>query len=114
MGGMPSQQQVMEQQQKAQAQEEQRKELLQKILTPEAADRLARIELVKPEKARKLQDMCLHMAQQGQVKSQITDSYMKQMLEGISEGGEGAAPKISFDRRRFGDDSDSDVDLDGL
>ena len=36
--------------------------------------------------ARKLQDMCLHMAQQGQVKSQITDSYMKQMLEGISEG----------------------------
>ena len=50
MGGMPSQQQVMEQQQKAQAQEEQRKELLQKILTPEAADRLARIELVKPEK----------------------------------------------------------------
>ena len=28
--------------------------------------------------------------------------------------GEGAAPKISFDRRRFGDDSDSDVDLDGL
>ena len=31
--------------------------------------------------------MILQMAQQGQVQSQITDSYLKQMLEGISEGG---------------------------
>ena len=36
--------------------------------------------------ARRLQDMCLMMAQKGQVQSQITDGYMKQMLEGISEG----------------------------
>ena len=47
MGGMPSQQQVQEQQAKAQQQEEQRKEILEKLLTPEAADRLARIALVK-------------------------------------------------------------------
>ena len=49
-GGMPNAQQMQEQQAKATAQEEQRKGLLQKILTPEAADRLARIELVKPDK----------------------------------------------------------------
>jgi DNA-binding TFAR19-related protein (PDSD5 family) len=59
--------------------------------------------------------MVLMMAQKGQVQSQITDAYLKQMLEGISEGGEGSsAPKVTFDRRRFGDDSDSDIDLDGL
>lgn len=51
-GGMPTQQQVQEQQAKAQAMEEQRKELLQKVLTPEANDRLARIALVKPDKVR--------------------------------------------------------------
>ena len=50
MGGLPTQQQVMQQQQQAQAQEEQRKELLQRILTPEALERIKRIELVKPEK----------------------------------------------------------------
>lgn len=40
---------------------------------------------VRPQ-ARKLEDMVLMMAQKGQVQSQITDSYMKQMLEGISDG----------------------------
>ena len=104
------------------------------------------------------------MAQKGQVQSQITDSYLKQMLEGISDGvrrrprhsvpraramananrarrrgprrrrrparlsspipptpcpsrcSQGGAQKatIQIDRRRFGDDSDSDVDLEGL
>jgi len=49
-GGIPSQQQMQDQQAKAAAQEEQRKEILQKLLTPEAADRLARIALVKPDK----------------------------------------------------------------
>ena len=51
-GGMPSQQQVQEQQAKAAQQEEMRKELLQKVLSPEAAERLARIALVKPDKVR--------------------------------------------------------------
>ena len=42
------------------------------------------------------------------------DAYLKQMLEGISDGDGGSAKtSITFDRRRF-DDDDSDVDLDGL
>ena len=59
MGGMPSQQQVQEQQAKVQAAEEQRKELLQKVLTPEANDRLARIALVKPDKVRACASDCV-------------------------------------------------------
>ena len=92
--------------------------------------------------------MVLQMAQKGQVQSQITDSYLKQMLEGISDAGvrgtsscTGAArlqararrvrararprwvcssqgetktTSIKFDRRRFADDDESDVDLDDL
>ena len=105
--------------------------------------------------------MVLKMAQNGQVQSQITDSYMRQMLEGISGAvrqvaaarsptqprhppppppparapRKGVCPTrrgiacacrhaaqeedkkkggIAFDRRRFADDDDSDVDLDGL
>jgi len=112
---MPTQQQAQEMKQKQEQQENMRKELLQKVLTPEANDRLARIALVKSDKARKLEDMVLGMAQKGQVQSQITDAYLKQMLEGISDSGAGETKaSISFDRRRFGDDDDSDVDLDGL
>lgn len=59
--------------------------------------------------------MVIQMAQKGQVQQQITDAQIKQMLEGISGGDSSAsASKVTFDRRRFGDDSDSDVDLDGL
>ena len=47
---MPTQEQVMQQRQQQEKQEEQRGELLQKILTPEALERIKRIELVKPEK----------------------------------------------------------------
>lgn len=54
------------------------------------------------------------MAQKGQIQQQITDSYLKQMLEGISDGDSAPKKAIQIDRRRFGDDSDSDIDLDGL
>jgi hypothetical protein len=51
-GGMPTQEQVMQQREKQEKMEEQRSEILQKIMTPEAQERLKRIELVKPEKVR--------------------------------------------------------------
>ena len=65
--------------------------------------------------ARKIEDMILGMAQKGQVQSQITDSYLKQMLESIADGDDKSKSKgIQFDRRRFADDDDDDIDLDGL
>ena len=86
-GGMPSAAQMQQQQEKAEKAKEMRDELLKKVLSPEAAERLNRIKIVKSDKAERLENMILQMAQQGQVQSQITDSYLKQMLEGISEGG---------------------------
>ena len=86
-GGMPSAAQMQQQQEKAEKAKEMRDELLKKVLSPEAAERLNRIKIVKSDKAERLENMIRQMAQQGQVQSQITDSYLKQMLEGISEGG---------------------------
>ena len=56
------------------------------------------------------------LATRTQIQTQITDSYLKQMLEGItdSESKDKGGAAITFDRRRFGDDDDSDIDLDGL
>ena len=112
-GGMPTQQQVQQEQQKAEQQAEMRNGLLDKILTVDARERIKTIAITKPEKGQQIENMVLGMAQNGQVKTQITDAQLKQLLEGMQE----ANPKsstIQFDRRRFGDDSDSEVSLDGL
>ena len=49
-GGMPTQQQIMDAKQKETQQEEMRSELLQKILTADAKERIKRLGIVKPEK----------------------------------------------------------------
>ena len=51
-GGMPTQQQMQEQQQKNEQAAQMREELLQKVLAPDAQERLGRIKLVKADKAR--------------------------------------------------------------
>ena len=82
---------------------------------PPCLGRVDRIAIVKPEKAKRLEDMIIQMANKGQLQSQVNDAMLKQMLEQISEG-DAAAPSntVKFDRRRFGDDSDSDIDLSDL
>ena len=52
-GGIPSHQQVAEQQQKEQQQDQMRKELLQKILSPEAQTRLGTLAVAKADKVRR-------------------------------------------------------------
>mmetsp|Transcript_10177 Transcript_10177/g.23929 ORF Transcript_10177/g.23929 Transcript_10177/m.23929 type:complete len:135 (-) Transcript_10177:190-594(-) len=98
---------------KKQEQEGQRQDMLTRMMAPEAKERLNRISLVKPDTARKLEDMVLMMAQRNQLREALTDAQLKQMLEQISDNG--AAPDVVIDRRRMAnDDSDSDVSLDGL
>lgn len=50
-GGMPNAQQAQEQQKKAEEAEKMRGDLLERLATPEARERLATIKLVKPDKA---------------------------------------------------------------
>ena len=65
--------------------------------------------------SKKLEDMVLSMAGRGQLREAITDASLAKMLEQISgQEEEVKAAPVKFDRRRYADDSDSDIDLDGL
>eukprot|EP00316_Scyphosphaera_apsteinii_P025810 CAMPEP_0119335176 /NCGR_PEP_ID=MMETSP1333-20130426/88917_1 /TAXON_ID=418940 /ORGANISM="Scyphosphaera apsteinii, Strain RCC1455" /LENGTH=134 /DNA_ID=CAMNT_0007345657 /DNA_START=20 /DNA_END=424 /DNA_ORIENTATION=- len=110
-GGMPTQQNAAAAQQQKAEQEEARKEMLSQLLAPDAKERLSRISLVKPEKAKKLEEMVIQMARSGRLQKQLSDAQLKHMLEQIS-GGEDETKRnqIQFDRKRY-DDDDSDIDL---
>jgi len=87
-GGMqghmnPQQQQQMEEQR--QAQEERRAAILSQVLEPDARERLSRIAMVKPDKARQVEDMILRAAQTGQLGSKIDEKRLIQLLEQITE-----------------------------
>lgn len=62
---------------------ERRQALLVQILEPEAKERLSRISLVKPEKARKIEDMILAQASSGRLggKVRILPFFLKECLD---------------------------------
>jgi programmed cell death protein 5 len=96
-----------------QAEMEARKQMLiNQLLTPEAAERLARIAIVKPDKANEVGSMLLSMAQRGQLTEKIGEERLIGMLNGISEGEKKKSTTISFQRKKYsGDDSDEEYDL---
>lgn len=69
---------------KAQAEQEaverEKQAALRQILTPEARQRLARIKLVKPEFAERLEIQLIQIAQTGKVKLPITDEQLRLLL----------------------------------
>ncbi|KAH6765252.1 double-stranded DNA-binding family protein [Perilla frutescens var. hirtella] len=64
--------------------EEQRQLMLTQILTSEARARLARIALVKPEKARGVEDVILRAAQMGQIVEKVSEEKLISLLEQIN------------------------------
>eukprot|EP01104_Vermistella_antarctica_P009739 TRINITY_DN2526_c0_g1_i2.p2 TRINITY_DN2526_c0_g1~~TRINITY_DN2526_c0_g1_i2.p2 ORF type:complete len:127 (+),score=35.60 TRINITY_DN2526_c0_g1_i2:26-406(+) len=91
-------------QQQKQQQNEQRKMMLSQILSNKAQQRLNFIAQVKPEKARRVEDMLIRMAQQGQIQSAVEEPQLVQMLEKISQQEKANAPKIVMNRRRYDED----------
>lgn len=67
------------------AQEEQRRVFLKQVLTPAAGERLANIALVKPDKARQLENYFLQAAQTGRLGGQVTEEQLKDMLIQFTE-----------------------------
>ncbi|CAA3000905.1 DNA-binding protein DDB_G0278111 [Olea europaea subsp. europaea] len=61
--------------------DEQRQMMLSQILTSEARARLARIALVKPEKARGVEDVILRAAQMGQIAEKVSEERLISLLE---------------------------------
>jgi programmed cell death protein 5 len=82
--------------------------MLAQILDNQARERLSRIAMVKPEKARAVEDLLLKTAQRGGLRSKVTEPQLIGLLGEIAEqqGGQERG-KITFDRRRM-DDSDTD------
>lgn len=92
----------------AKKQEEMRESMISQILSPEAKERLGRIKLVKPEKARQVEDMLIMMARQHNLAAQVSDDQFKEMLDKVSHADEPQEVKIV--RRGKADDAWDDDD----
>jgi len=80
---MELQQQMLQEQQRAEAQrrlELQKQALMRRILTPKARQRLANLKMVRPEFASQLELQLIQIAQQGRISIPITDDQLKEIL----------------------------------
>jgi DNA-binding TFAR19-related protein (PDSD5 family) len=95
------------------------------ILSKEALQRLIEFEQKEPEKADSVKDKLVAERGYWRLNGPVSDSHIKGMIDASMEekaavaSSESAPPTaggrgVVLDRRRFGDDSDSDIDLDGL
>jgi programmed cell death protein 5 len=80
-------------------------------LTPEAADRLGRIRLVKASRATDVESRLIMLARQGQIRQKVTEEQLKDLLGAVAEN-EATEQKITVTRRKGWDDDDLDDLLD--
>jgi programmed cell death protein 5 len=71
------------QQAEAERREAERAEVLRRLLTPEARERLGRIRLAKPEVAQMVEQQVIALAQSGRLQRQIDDTTLRAILERI-------------------------------
>jgi len=83
--------------------EERRKAILLQILTSEARERLSRISLVKPEKARQVEDILIRSAQMGQLVEKVDEAKLISFLEQLNEKTK-KETKVTIQRRHHADD----------
>ena len=103
-GGAGGADKQAEQEEKRQAAEDRRQSMLVAIMQPDARERLQRIALVKPDKARGVEEMILQMAQRGQLGgAKISEDQLISLLEQIN-GRTSAQPKVTIQRRNVLDD----------
>ncbi|KAG0462710.1 hypothetical protein HPP92_021186 [Vanilla planifolia] len=79
--------------------EERRQLMLSQILSAEARERLARIALVKPDKARGVEDVILRAAQAGQIGEKVSEDRLISLLEQINTQTT-KQTKVTIQRRR--------------
>lgn len=90
-----------------QQQDEARRNILNQILHPEAADRLGRIRLVKEQRATDVENRLIMLAQTGQLRQKVTEAQLKDLLNAVAENKE--QEKIVVSRRKGWDDDDDDL-----
>ncbi|MGB9725229.1 MAG: DNA-binding protein [Fervidicoccaceae archaeon] len=63
--------------------EAQKQEILRKILTPEARNRLNNVKLVRPEIAQLIEEQLILLAQSGRIAEPLTDEQLREILQDI-------------------------------
>ena len=71
--GMPSMEQMQQQQQAKAAYEEQKANILDQILEPATKDRIKRLAIVNPDMATRIQDSLIQAATSGQLKNKVSN-----------------------------------------
>ncbi|CAG9465628.1 unnamed protein product [Pedinophyceae sp. YPF-701] len=98
-----------QEEQKRQAEEEaeaQRQTMLAAVLDASAKERLSRIAIVKPDKAKAVENMVLGAAQRGALRGKVSDEQIVDLLQKVGGGDAGRGPKITFMRKAGGLDDD--------
>ena len=107
-----SAQEQSERQHQEQQLEDERRAFLASVLQPNARERLARIKLVKPEKAKGVERTILNAAKEGKL-GKVSEQMLIDMLNTVSESGIGEAKvgSITFERKKSAfDESDESED----
>jgi programmed cell death protein 5 len=65
--------------------QDERKELLRRIMTPEARERLGRIRLVKPDTAKQIEEQLVYLAQTGRLRTLVDDEMLKKILAQLQQ-----------------------------
>ncbi|KAL1611740.1 hypothetical protein SLS59_000459 [Nothophoma quercina] len=94
-------------------QEQRRQHILSQILTPDAADRLGRIRLVKESRATDIENRLIMLARTGQIRQKVSEDQLKDILGAVAEQNEKEEQKIVVNRRGGGG-WDSDEELEEL
>jgi|TARA_B110000305_G_scaffold155284_1_gene171980 programmed cell death protein 5 len=106
-----SAQQQSERQHQEQQLEDERQAFLASVLEPSARERLARIKLVKPSKAKGVERTILNAAQQGKLGT-VSEQMLIDMLSTVSESGIGEKKvgSITFERKKSAFDEEDESD----
>ncbi|CAH7690966.1 PDCD5-related protein [Phakopsora pachyrhizi] len=102
-----------DEQSKKTEQDEIRRTMISQIVDSDARERLSRIALVRPKRAREIEDMLIRMAQTGQLRGRVSEEQLIGVLDQIEKAEAGpiqsntSSNKIKYVRKdRFDDDED--------
>ncbi|KAL8794778.1 MAG: hypothetical protein Q9195_002732 [Heterodermia aff. obscurata] len=106
---------VSTEEQRQQKEAEARNSILAQILTPEAADRIGRIRLVKESRATDVENRLIMLAKSGQLRQKVNEDQLKELLGAVAENqereGRGGGGRIVVQRRKGGWEDDDLLDL---
>ena len=86
------------------------------MLAKEALERLNKVELINPQKAERVKAELFSMAGSYSKEKPVSDEKLLELLANADKAADVVVTNrgLVLDRRRVGDDDDSDIDLDGL